>query len=88
MSESGRDALPNVREWLGGPPKCLGVFGNPSQMSGSGRETIPDFWMLSGVSLKVFKSLPDVWGWRQALLAVRQFSVGRPGCLGGPPGCL
>ena len=37
MSESGRDALPDVREWSGGPPGCPGVVGRPCQMSGSGR---------------------------------------------------
>ena len=46
-----RDALPHVREWLGGPPGCLGVVrvpprypgvaARPSRMSGSGRETLP-----------------------------------------------
>ena len=38
MSGSGREALPNVREWLGGPPGCPGVFGRPFRMSGNGRE--------------------------------------------------
>ena len=59
MSGSGREALPDVREWLGvlkyvracsgGPPRCLEVVGRPSrtsgrfvQMSGSGREVIPN----------------------------------------------
>ena len=49
MSESGRQALPNVREsrpdvreWSGGPPKCPRVVGNLTQMSGSGWEALPD----------------------------------------------
>ena len=62
MSGSGRDALPDDREWSGGlgdirecsqsppecprvvelPPGCPRVVGRPSQMSGSGRESIQD----------------------------------------------
>ena len=86
MSGSIWESLPFVREWSGGHSGCPEVLGRPSRMSGSGRETIPDLRKLSGVPLKVFKSLPDVWGWRQALLDVRQFSGRRPGCLEGPPG--
>ena len=50
MSESGQEALPDVRKRLGDPPKSQGVVekpsrmsgsgGRPSQMSGSGRETL------------------------------------------------
>ena len=87
MSGSFWESLSFVREWSGGHSGCPEVLGRPSRMSGSGRETIPDFRKLSGVSLEVFKFLPDVWGWRQALLDVRQFMGDRPGCLGGPPGC-
>ena len=52
MSGSGLEALPDVRECSGGPPRCPGVFGRlavypeevgrPSRMSGSGREPLPD----------------------------------------------
>ena len=42
MSGSGREALPDVREWSGGPPGCLGVVGRTSRMSGSSREVLPD----------------------------------------------
>ena len=42
MSVSDREAFPDVREWLEGPPVCLRVVGRPSRMSGSGRETLPD----------------------------------------------
>ena len=42
MSCSGREALEDVLEWLGGPPGCPGVVGRPSRMSGSGREALPD----------------------------------------------
>ena len=48
---------PDVRVWLGGPPGCPGVVGRlfrmsvsggrPSQMFGSGRETLPDVWVWS-----------------------------------------
>ena len=33
VSGSGREALQDVQEWLGGPPECSGVFGRPSRMS-------------------------------------------------------
>ena len=42
MSGSGRDGIPNVREWSGGPLGCPGVVWRPSRLSGSGRETLPD----------------------------------------------
>ena len=48
MSGSGREGIPNVRQWSEGPPRCLGVVGRPSQMSGSGRETLPDVLECSG----------------------------------------
>ena len=40
MFSSGREALSNVRECLEGPPKCPGVVGRPSRMSGNNREVI------------------------------------------------
>ena len=48
MSGSGREALPDVREWLGGPPGCPGVVCSRSQMSGTGQETLSDVWELLG----------------------------------------
>ena len=49
MSGRGRDVLPDVLEWSGGPPGCPGVverpspvFGRPSRMSGSSRETLTE----------------------------------------------
>ena len=53
MSGSGQEALPNVREWSGGPPGCPGVVGMSSQMSGSGQESLSD----------VREALPDVRVW-------------------------
>ena len=38
MSRSGREALPDVREWSGYPPGFPAVVGWPSLMYGSGRE--------------------------------------------------
>ena len=38
MSGSGREALSDVREWLGGPTKCPGVVGRRSRMIGSGKK--------------------------------------------------
>ena len=48
MSGRGRDALPEVREWLRVPPECLQVVERPSRLSGSGREAIPDVLEWSG----------------------------------------
>ena len=31
---SGRETLPDVREWSAGPPRYAGVVGRPSRMSG------------------------------------------------------
>ena len=52
MSESGWEALPDVRElsealqdvreWLKGYPECRGVVRRPCRMSESGRETLPN----------------------------------------------
>ena len=42
MSGSGREALPDVRECSGVPPKRPRVVGRPSRMSGSGQEALPD----------------------------------------------
>ena len=69
MSGSGREALPNVREWSGGPPRCPGVVvkpsrmsGRPVRMSGSGREAIPDA--------------------QETISDIREWLVGPPGCPG------
>ena len=35
MSGSGREAIPDIREWLG-------IAGRPSQMSGNSRKALPD----------------------------------------------
>ena len=53
MSESGREALPDVlewsggppevREWLGGPTVCSVVVMRPYRMSWSGPEALQDF---------------------------------------------
>ena len=40
MSGSGREDLPDVREWSRGPPGCPGVIGRPTQMFASGRESL------------------------------------------------
>ena len=49
------EALTDIREWSGGPPRCseapfgcLGVVGRPSRMFGSGREAHPDVREWSG----------------------------------------
>ena len=55
MSGSGREALPNVREWwealhdvLLTTPGHRGVVGKTSRMSGSSREILPDVREWSG----------------------------------------
>ena len=60
MSGSGREVLPDVQEWSGGPPGCLGVVGSPSKMSGSGREAP----QMSGSGQE---SLKDVREWSRGL---------------------
>ena len=42
MSGSGREALPDVREWSGCTSGCKEVVGRPSRLSGSGRATLTD----------------------------------------------
>ena len=74
MSGNGREALPDVREWSGGPPGCPGVVGMPSRMSRSGWEALPENREWSG-------GLPDVWECLGGLPRC-------PGVVGRPPGCL
>ena len=94
MSESGREALPDVRKWSGGLPGFLGVVLRPSRMSGSGLEDLPDDREWSGSHL----GCPRVVGRYTCMSEV----VGRPsrmsvsgredsrmsGCLLGSPGFL
>ena len=42
MAGSCREALQDVRKWLGGPAGCLRVFERVSRMSGSGPEGLLD----------------------------------------------
>ena len=42
MSGSGRETLPDDREWLLGTPGYPGVVGRHSLMSGSGQEALRD----------------------------------------------
>ena len=53
MSASGRDDLPDVQEWSGNPPGCLGVVRRPSRMPRKGRETLS----------YVLEALPDIQEW-------------------------
>ena len=58
MSGSGREVLPDVREWSRGYPECPGVVGRssrlyvsggrPFQMTGSGRDSLTDVRKWSG----------------------------------------
>ena len=63
MYERGWQAFPNVRErsgvppeWSEGPPGCPRVVGKTTQMTGSGRKSLP-----SGL-----EALPDVREWSGA----------------------
>ena len=42
ISWSGREALPDVRQWSGDTPEYPGVVGRLSWISNSGWETMPD----------------------------------------------
>ena len=44
MSGSCREALTDVKEWSGSPPRCSGAFGRSSRMSKSGGEAVADVW--------------------------------------------
>ena len=48
MSGTGREILPDVMEWSGGPSGCPRVVGRPSRISGSGREAFLDVREWSG----------------------------------------
>ena len=42
MSRSGRETLPDALECLESPPKCPGVVGNTSRMTGRVRKALPN----------------------------------------------
>ena len=48
MSGSGREDLPDIREWSGGLRGSLRVVGRPSRMIRSGREALPNVQEWSG----------------------------------------
>ena len=81
MSGSCREAFPDDREWLVGPPGCPGVVGRPSRISLSGQEALPNVrepFRMSGSGLE---ALPGVSG-QDALLDVQEWSGCPPGCPG------
>ena len=95
MSDSGREALPNVREWLGGsagcpgvvrgPSKSPGVVRRPTQMSGSGRR--PSRMSGSGredcrMSGSYRKAIPNVREYQEVLPDVRARSGSSLECPG------
>ena len=61
--------LADVQKCAEDPSGSSGGFGSPSQMSRSGRKSLPN----------VQEALPEV---REALLDVREWLVGPPGCPG------
>ena len=48
MSEIGQETNSDVQKWSGDAPKCEGVVGRPSWMSGSGQEALLDVREWSG----------------------------------------
>ena len=100
MSKSGRETLPDVREWSGGPPKCPGVVGSPFRMSGVvGRpsQMFGSCWEAPCMSRRLSRLFGSHW---ETLPDVREWSGGPPGYpsgrdalldvrewSGGPPKC-
>ena len=91
MSGSGQKALPDVREWPGGPPGCQAAVWRPSRMSRSVQKALPnvrevhsDVREWSGVSLGypgVVGRLPRMSeSGRDALPDVWKWSGNPPGC--------
>ena len=75
MSERGREALSNVREWSGSSNKCPRVVGRPTWMYESGREAIRMFG--NGRD-----ALPDVREWSEAPPGCPG-EVNSPSCMSG-----
>ena len=80
MSRSGRDALPDVREWSGRPPGCPEVVGTPSWMSGNGRVALKDLreWSEGPTDVREWSGGP------RGFAGVVGRSTGCPGVLGRP----
>ena len=79
MSGSGLEALPNVREWSGGPPACPGVVERPSRMCGSGPDTLTMSRKTSRMTRRTSRMSRSG---REDLADVREWSGGPPGCPG------
>ena len=69
MSDTGRESLPDVREWSGGNPRCLGVVGRTSWMSESSWEALTASW----------EAFTDVQEWSGGY---HRWSGGPSGCPG------
>ena len=90
MFRSVLDALPDILEWSGDPARCPGVVGrhsgypivvrNPSRISGSGQEAIPDVRECSRCPPEyldmVGRPSPMSGSCREALANVREWSAG------------
>ena len=84
-----REALPDVQEWLGGPPECPGVVVWPSRLFGSGWETLLDVWewceALPNVQESLWMCGRPSWmsrSGRESLLNVQECSRGSRGSKG------
>ena len=62
MFGGGREALPYVREWSGGPPGCPIVVVRPSRLSVCGREALLDVQECLGGLTGGWETHPDVRG--------------------------
>ena len=82
MSGSGLEALPDVREWSGGPPECPGVVGRPFRMSRSGREALPMSRSDQEALPDGRDALPKSESGPDTLSDVRERSGVNPGCRG------
>ena len=79
MSVSGREALPDVREWSGERQPMTGRFSQMSRVVGKPPECPGVVGRHSRICGSGRKALPDVL---EALLDIREWSGGPPGCQG------
>ena len=85
MSGSGRDTLSDVRERLGGPPRCSAVVGRLSQMTERGGKPSRMSRRLRGYLGVVGRPSWMSGSGRNTLPEVLEGPLGCPGVVGGPP---
>ena len=92
MSRSGREVLPENREWSGdcnvwsgNPPGCPGVVGRPSLMYGSGQEASRVVGRPTRMSGSGREALPENRDWSGDCNVWSGGSPGCPGMISRPP---